>query len=281
MGSLLRKTALATVAALALVGIVPSVASAAMKPAIAFAAPSPAEGATLTTNSVEFRFTHNKKPSATRTLTCALAGPTASSGACDAPVANGSKGARSGKSYSGLGNGEYTFTVSLTLTDGGTASATRHFTVNVPAPRFQSTCESLGGTYGTGGTIFGFSVTDRCDWASVTIDDWNSAIDALDPFCDGVPANERGGQDPDTGAVGCLAPPSTFQSTCESLGGTYGTGGTIFGDPVSDRCDWASVAIADWLSAIDALDPFCDGVPANERGGQDPDTGAVGCRNPT
>jgi hypothetical protein len=32
---------------------------------------------------------------------------------------------------SGLANGSYTYSVSLTLTDGGTASATRHFTIAV------------------------------------------------------------------------------------------------------------------------------------------------------
>src|SRR3989442_1268296 len=101
------------------------------RPTITFVSPSPAEGATLTTNSVSFKFTYNRKPSATQTLTCALSGPTASTGACDAPTASGSNGSRSGKSYSDLANGSYTFTVSLTLTDGGTASATRHFTVAV------------------------------------------------------------------------------------------------------------------------------------------------------
>ena len=101
---------------------------------ITFVSPSPAEAATLTTDSVAFGFTYNKKPKATRTLVCALSGPTPSSGACDAPVASG-EGSRSGKSYSGLANGSYTFTVTLTLTDGGTATATRHFSIDVPQPR--------------------------------------------------------------------------------------------------------------------------------------------------
>ena len=94
--------------------------------------PSPGEGATLTSNSVSFEFTYNRKPKATQSLVCALSGPTSSSGACDTPVAVGDKGSQSGKSYSGLANGSYTFTVSHTLTDGGTALATRHFTVAVP-----------------------------------------------------------------------------------------------------------------------------------------------------
>ena len=130
MGHLLR-TAVVVGAVVAIVGIVPALAWSA-RPTITFVSPSPAEGATLTTNSVTFAFTYNKKPKATRTLTCTLSGPTSASGACDPPVAFGEKGSRSGKSYSGLASGSYTFTVSLILTDGGTASATRQFTVAVP-----------------------------------------------------------------------------------------------------------------------------------------------------
>src|SRR4029453_13749845 len=89
------------------------------------------DGATVKTSSVSFAFTYNRKPKATRTLVCALSGPTSSSGACDTPVATAT-GSQSGKSYSALADGSYTFTVSRTLTDGGTASATRHFTVAVP-----------------------------------------------------------------------------------------------------------------------------------------------------
>ena len=124
-------------AALALVAFGPGLASAARPaagPSITFIAPSPSEGATLTTDTIAFSFTYDKKPNATRTLVCALTGPTASSGACDAPVASG-KGSQSGEPYSGLANGSYTFTVTLTLTNGVTASATRQFTVAVPAPR--------------------------------------------------------------------------------------------------------------------------------------------------
>jgi virginiamycin B lyase len=121
---------LVTVSALLALGA--AQASAANKPAITFVAPSPAEGATEETDSVTFKFTYNRKPKATRSLVCALSGPTASSGPCDAPTALRADGSQSGASFSGLANGAYTLTVSLTLTDGGTASATRHFTVAVP-----------------------------------------------------------------------------------------------------------------------------------------------------
>jgi streptogramin lyase len=134
MGRSVRKALVVIVACVTVLGLAQVFASAA-PPAIAFVAPSPAEGATLTTNSVEFKFTSTKKPNATRTMVCALAGPTPSTGPCDAPVASGSKGSQSGKSYSGLANGSYTFTVLLTLTDGGTATATRHFSIDVPAAR--------------------------------------------------------------------------------------------------------------------------------------------------
>ena len=131
MGYLVRKTVVVGVAVVALAGIVSGLASAA-RPEITLVSPSPGEGATLTSNSVSFEFTYNRKPKATQSLVCALSGPTSSSGACDTPVAFGDKGSQSGKSYSGLANGSYTFTVSHTLTDGGTALATRHFTVAVP-----------------------------------------------------------------------------------------------------------------------------------------------------
>ena len=120
------------VAAVAVLGVVVALASAASRPTVVFVSPSPAEAATLTSNSVSLAFTYNKTPKATRTLVCSLSGPTSSSGPCDAATAVAGDGSRSGKSYSGLANGEYTFTVSLTLTDGGTASATRHFTINAP-----------------------------------------------------------------------------------------------------------------------------------------------------
>jgi hypothetical protein len=125
-----RKAVVVALAAFAVLAGVPAVAAAAA-PEITLVSPSPAEGATLRTGSVEFGFTYNRKPKATASVVCALSGPTSFSGGCDAPVAFGAKGSRSGTSYSGLQNGEYVFTVTLTLTDGGTASATRRFTVTV------------------------------------------------------------------------------------------------------------------------------------------------------
>jgi hypothetical protein len=140
-----RTVVLGLTFAFVLGGIVSAPTSAASPPTITFVFPSPAEGATLTTNSVTFKFTYNRKPKATQTLVCTVSGPTSASGPCDALVASG-KGSQSGAAYSGLANGSYTFTVSLTLTDGGTASATRPFTVAVPvtasaiAAGFRHTC---------------------------------------------------------------------------------------------------------------------------------------------
>jgi virginiamycin B lyase len=143
---------LLAVAAAVLVGFVAAIASAGVgpdnSPVITFVSPpSPNEGATLTTtDAVSFSFTYNRKPAAKLTLTCTLAGPTASSGDCDAPVASGTKNSLSGKSYTGLADGSYTFTVTVTLTDGGAAtSETRHFTLNVPHDRiFWGTSGALG-----------------------------------------------------------------------------------------------------------------------------------------
>ena len=127
---ILAPALLVAVSALLLLGA--AQASAAATPAITFVSPpSPAEGATLTTNSVSFEFTYNRKPKATRRLVCALSGPTSSSGPCDAPTAFGADGSQSGASYSCLADGSYTLSVALSLTDSGTASATRHFTVAV------------------------------------------------------------------------------------------------------------------------------------------------------
>jgi hypothetical protein len=133
--TVVRKGLVATVAAAAVLGVVAALASAASnKPTITFVSPpSPAAGATLTTNSVAFEFTYNRRTKQTRSLVCSLqrGQTTVSSGPCDHLV-DVTGGAQADKSYSGLANGDYTFTVSLALTDGGTATATRHFSVAVP-----------------------------------------------------------------------------------------------------------------------------------------------------
>lgn len=117
-------------AAVALVAFVTAVASGAPnKPTITFTDPSPSEGVMLTTSSVQFAFTDNRTPAQTHSLVCSLSGPTSSSGPCDTPVASGA-GSQSGKSYSGLANGSYTFSVTLKAR-GGMASATRHFSIAV------------------------------------------------------------------------------------------------------------------------------------------------------
>jgi hypothetical protein len=136
MNKILRKLSVAAVLTALVAGILTNVASAAGKPnnpVISFGPPSPPSEATLTDGNVSFAFTYNRTPKQTSTLTCALSGPTSSSGACNAPIGFGSKGSESGESYTSLTNGSYTFTVSLVLTDGGIASATRAFTVNVPS----------------------------------------------------------------------------------------------------------------------------------------------------
>jgi hypothetical protein len=126
---LLVPCALVLAAAAVLAGFGAGFASAAAKPnkpVITFTSPSPDDGQTLITSSATLAFTYNRTPKQTKSLTCVLSGPTSSSGPCDSPVAGGA-GSTSGKSYTGLSTGDYTLTVSMTLTDGGTATATTHF----------------------------------------------------------------------------------------------------------------------------------------------------------
>jgi hypothetical protein len=101
-------------------------------PAITLVNPSPVEGATLTTGEVSFAFTDNRTPKQTASLSCTLAGPTAASVPCAAPMSN-PNGSSSSAAYSGLANGSYTFTATLVLTDGGTVTVSRSFAVAVAA----------------------------------------------------------------------------------------------------------------------------------------------------
>ena len=137
MVRVLRKTLFVTVVAAVLVGFITALASAAPKPnnpTITFVAPSPSATPPLTTNSVSFAFTYNRKPGATVELLCTLEGPTPfAERDCTDPTVLGSGSQSVNNDYSGLANGAYTFTVSLALSDGGTASASRSFTVAVNA----------------------------------------------------------------------------------------------------------------------------------------------------
>ena len=137
----MRKVLLASVAAVALVGFSAGFASAAAKPnnpTITFTSQSPAEGATLSRGAVNFSFTYNRTPKGTKTLTCSLSGPTSSPAEdCLGPTPSGSGSQSLNDLYIDLANGDYTFTVLLTLTDGGTATATRHFSIAAPFPQFE------------------------------------------------------------------------------------------------------------------------------------------------
>ena len=134
MHQILRKALVGSLATALGVGVVAAVAFAGPgnSPAITFASPSPGEGATLTSRSATFAFSYNRTTKQTRSLVCSLSGPSTSlSAPCD-DLVNITGGARADKSYSNLANGSYTVTAKLTLTDGGTASATRQFTINAP-----------------------------------------------------------------------------------------------------------------------------------------------------
>ena len=110
----------------------PAVAPAdAAPPAITFVSPTPPSGSTVTTNAVSIAFRYNRTPARTRSVTCTLSGPTASTKPCSAPAA-AAGGARSGVSYTGLADGAYTFRVTVRLNNGNTFRATRSFTVDTP-----------------------------------------------------------------------------------------------------------------------------------------------------
>lgn len=157
---------LAALAVLALAGL-PGAAQASVmkaKPAVTFVSPSPAQGATLTTNSVQFAFTYNRTPKETQTLGCILTGGTVSSKvACNAPVAI-KGGSSSGASWSNLPNGAYTFTVAGTLVNGTNFTGELQFTVAAPSLTVATT------EYGCGGTCWGaVSGSGLAPGAQVTI----------------------------------------------------------------------------------------------------------------
>ena len=86
---------------------------------ITFVPPSPAEGATLTGDSVSFTFTYPKKPNQSKTLCLRPArARRPHSGPCDPTVVFGN-GSLSGIAHGGLANGSYTLTVSLVSNGGG------------------------------------------------------------------------------------------------------------------------------------------------------------------
>ncbi len=136
----MRRILFVVLAAIAALGVA-ALASAAGKPpsspnnpVIRFVSPSPTEDAALPNGDVSLAFTFNRTPKQVATVTCALSGQATSSGPCNAPVSfpsNSKTDSKSGKFYTGLANGAYTFTVTLTLTGGGVYTASRLFTVAV------------------------------------------------------------------------------------------------------------------------------------------------------
>ena len=131
--TILRRVSLAVVlVAGVLAAPVTTAVAAPPRATVTFVAPTPAEGGTLTTDATSIAFTWDKKTNQTRSVSCALTGPTPSSSACSPPVSGPGGSASSGVSYSRLDNGSYTFTVNVTVNGGQTTTAVRHFTVAVP-----------------------------------------------------------------------------------------------------------------------------------------------------
>lgn len=123
-------------------GLMPAALAKGPNPKIAFvegAGGSTPNGATVTDGNARFVFTVDRQPRSITSVSCTLTGP---SGSVDQPAC-GTKvaftvGTKKGykitskitKTYNGLGEGSYTFSVTVTLSDGGSAtSATRTFTV--------------------------------------------------------------------------------------------------------------------------------------------------------
>lgn len=157
MGISMARRALALLSAAACVVVAAAVAAptafANNRPAITIT--SPAAGATSTTNTVTVAFSENRQPKQIRALTCAVSGPVPSASApCQTPVASAT-GSSSGASYSGLTDGNYALTITLTLTDGGGTTVTRDFTVAIPQPPvYEVSIEALAnGTDASGNTI--------------------------------------------------------------------------------------------------------------------------------
>jgi hypothetical protein len=81
-------------------------------------------------------------------LTCSLTGPATSSSCGSTTTAQGST--TGSVTFSNLPAGSYTYTVSIVLTDGGTASSSLSFSVTSQYAG-QAVCTNLGGTFVPGG----------------------------------------------------------------------------------------------------------------------------------
>lgn len=119
-------------------------------------------------------------------LTCSLSGPATSSSCGSTTTARGST--TGSVTFSDLPAGSYTYTVSIVLTDGGTASSSLSFTIEY---RGQAACASLGGTFVTGGgSINGFAAIWECTSVpTATYDAFAQAYATLNGACtsDGFP----------------------------------------------------------------------------------------------
>ena len=114
------------------------------RPAVTVTGPS----STVTTNTTTVTYSANRGGNQLAVpggLTCALTGPTTSSD-CGTPPPTTSKGTTTGSvSLTGLTSGTYSYTVTIVLEDGGTATNSATFTVNIAvAPCWQTS----GNTHG-------------------------------------------------------------------------------------------------------------------------------------
>ena len=118
----------------ALIGLAAPTQAAPKSPTITFSSTSTANGAVIQTGgAASYTVTVNRGPQQIATLTCTLTRPDATSTSENCPrVPPSSKNLTTGaKNYTNLTDpGRYTFAVSVRLTDGGTRTVSRTFTVN-------------------------------------------------------------------------------------------------------------------------------------------------------
>jgi serine protease len=137
-------------------------------------------------NPVTISYTSNrggKQLQSSGGLTCSLTGPATSSSCGSTTTAQGTT--TGSVTFSNLPAGSYTYTVSIVLTDGGTASSSLSFSVTSQYAG-QAVCTNLGGTFVPGGGN-GIWACDNVYAAS--IDAYIQQFNALDNACaaDGGP----------------------------------------------------------------------------------------------
>jgi hypothetical protein len=158
------------------------VAGASSRPAVQVAQPDVA-GASAT-----LAFTVNRAAHAIGDASCSLTDASAAvtEVSCGTPVAGPERRSTAYQTtLSDLSPGEHTYAVTITLTDGGTATGSRRFTVEQPAPvefaASAASCQALGGS--TFVAHASWWQVWSCDFDATTADAGAAASADLGPLC--------------------------------------------------------------------------------------------------